>query len=126
MIDQDLTRNGTVLLSLLLTVAVAAPFGTLISAVTPRDLEGTLVLITTIGLQFLVDPAQSYARLLPFWSNRELATYAVDLADDGYLRRGVLHAVCYAVVLTGSTAAMTVIRLRQRRHIRIGAPSASR
>jgi len=64
--DQDLTRNSTILLSLLLTVAVAAPLGTLISTVTPRDLEGTLVLMTTIGLQFLIDPAQSHARLLPF------------------------------------------------------------
>jgi len=125
-VDQELSRNGTVLLSLLLTVAVAAPLGTLISAVTPRDLEGTLVLITTIGLQFLIDPAQSYAKLLPFWSNRELATYAVDMTDAGYLWRGVTHAVCYAVVLATATAAMTLVRLRRRRHIRVVAASGSR
>jgi hypothetical protein len=124
--DQDLTRNGTILLSLLLTVAVAAPLGTLISAVTPRDLEGTLVLMTTIGLQFLIDPAQSHARLLPFWSNRELATYAVDMTDDGYLRRGVTHAVCYALALAVATAAVTLIRLRQRRHVQVVVAPGSR
>lgn len=120
-LDQDLERNGTILVTLLLTVLVAAPLGMLISAVTPRDLEGTLVLITAIGLQFIIDPARSISRLLPFWSNRELATYAVDMTDDGYLWRGVLHALCYAVALGSTTAAMTVIRLRQRRHIRLAA-----
>jgi hypothetical protein len=81
--------------------------------------------MTTIGLQFLIDPAKSTARLLPFWMNRELATYAVDMVDDGYLRRGVTHAVCYAAALAVATAVMTAIRLRQRRHIRIqAAPDA--
>jgi hypothetical protein len=118
-VDQDLTRTGTILVMLLLAVTVAAPFGTLVSAVTPRDLEGTLVLITVIGLQFLIDPVQSSAKLLPFWSIRELATYAVDMTDDGYLWRGVLHAVAYAGAVTVAAAAITFVRLRRRRHVRI-------
>ena len=124
-LDQDLRRPAAVAVQMLLTVAISAPLGLLISAVAPRDLEGTLLLITLVGLQFIIDPAKSGAKLLPFWSNRELATYAVGMADSGYLRRGILHGVCYAVGLAAATATLTAIRLRRRRHIRTAVPDRS-
>ncbi|MFG2037158.1 hypothetical protein [Dactylosporangium sp. NPDC048998] len=117
--DQELRRPAAVALMLAMTVVVAAPLGLLIGALVPRDLEGALLLITLIGLQFLMDPAKSSARLLPLWSNRELGTYAVDVTDAGYLQRGLVHGAGCALLLVGLTAALTSLRLRRRRHMRL-------
>lgn len=117
-LDQDLHRPAAIGLLLLLTVLVAAPLGLLVSALAPRDLEGTLLLITLIGLQFIVDPATSEARLLPFWSNREVGTYAVDLTDSGYLYRGLVHGLAVTAGLALATAVITAIRLRRRGHVK--------
>ncbi|GAA3457055.1 ABC transporter permease [Dactylosporangium matsuzakiense] len=117
LLDQDMRRPGAVVLMFVLTVLVAAPLGLLIGAAVPRDLEGALLLISMIGLQFLMNPEKGSARLLPLWSNRELGTYAVDLTDAGYLRRGLVHGIGSTVLLIGVTAALTAIRLRRRRHM---------
>ena len=108
------TRYASVALILAGVVAVAPPFGLLLSAVLPRELEGTLVLLTVVGLQMLVEPESLTAKLLPFWFVREIGTYAIDLTDDGYLRRGLLHAaLTLAVVLVaGTAAALTRLRVR--------------
>ncbi|MEV6925767.1 hypothetical protein AB0M46_14875 [Dactylosporangium sp. NPDC051485] len=118
-VDQDLRRPAAVGLMIAVTVVVAAPLGLLIGAVVPRDLEGTLLLITMVGLQFLMDPAKSSAKLLPLWSNREIGTYAIDLTDAGYLQRGLAHGAACALLLVGLTAALTAVRLRRRRHMRL-------
>ena len=69
-VDQDtLQRPGAVAIEFGLTIVIAAPLGLLISAVAPHDLEGTLVLISITGLQFLVDPEQKLGKALPFWSD---------------------------------------------------------
>jgi hypothetical protein len=117
--DQDLRRPGAVALMMAVTVVVAAPLGLLVGALMPRDLEGTLLLITLLGLQFLMDPAKSSARLLPLWSNRELGTYAVDATDAGYLQRGLLHGALCTLLLVALTATLAAVRLRRRRHIRL-------
>lgn len=121
-VDQDLRRPGAIALQMLITVLVAAPLGLLISAVAPRDLEGTLLLITLVGLQFIIDPAKGSAKLLPFWSARELGTYAIDMTDSGYLRRGLVHGLTYAMGLAAATAVLSMIRLRRRRHVRSVVP----
>ncbi|MER7005563.1 ABC transporter permease [Dactylosporangium sp. NPDC000555] len=118
-VDQDLRRPGAVGLMMAMTVVVAAPLGLLIGAIVPRDLEGALLLITLIGLQFLMDPAKQSARLLPLWSNRELGTYAIDVTDAGYLQRGLAHGAGCALLLVGLTATLTSMRLRRRRHMRL-------
>ncbi|MEV8515369.1 hypothetical protein [Dactylosporangium sp. NPDC051484] len=123
-LDQDLQRPFAVGLQLAVTVVVAAPLGLLIGASVPRDLEGTLILITLIGLQFLMDPEKSSAKVLPLWSNRELGTYAVDNTDSGYLQRGLAHGIAYAVGLTALTAILAAVRLRPRRHMSV-APRAA-
>lgn len=89
--DQQHVRHGAVALLIALTVVVAAPLGLLLSAAVLRELEGTLLLLVVVGLQMLIDPAKTSARLLPFWSGREIGTYAVDHADAGYLVRGIVH-----------------------------------
>jgi hypothetical protein len=103
---------------MLCCVAVAAPFGMLIGAVLPRELEGTLLLLTVVAVQMLIDPAGSGAKLTPFWSSREIATWAVDHTDDGYLTRGSLHGLAVTALLVLAVAAVSTARLRRRRHVR--------
>ncbi|ROT32435.1 hypothetical protein [Micromonospora sp. HM5-17] len=118
-LDQHDVRYGAIALIMLLTVATAAPFGLALSAVLPRDLEGTLVLLVVVGLQMVMDPADAAARLLPFWFSREIATYAIDHTDADYLTRGLVHGVVVAAVLTALVALASGIRLRQRGHLRV-------
>jgi ABC-type cobalamin/Fe3+-siderophores transport system ATPase subunit len=92
--------------------------GLLIGALVPRDLEGTLILITVVGLQFLMNPDKGSAKLLPLWSNRELGTYAIDLTDSGYLERGLAHGLGFAAAMTILTAVLATVRLRRRGHMR--------
>ncbi|MBE1484590.1 ABC-2 transporter permease [Plantactinospora soyae] len=116
--DQHEVRYGAIALIMVLTVAVAAPFGLALSAVLPRELEGTLVLLTVVGLQMIMDPAGTASRLLPFWFSREIGTYAIDHTDDGYLTRGLLHGIVLTLALTALVAVASGIRLRQRSHLR--------
>ncbi|KKK06994.1 hypothetical protein LQ51_04855 [Micromonospora sp. HK10] len=117
-VDSDGLRYGGVAAAMLCAVAVAAPFGMLIGAVLPRELEGTLLLLTVVTVQMLLDPAEAGARLTPFWSCREIATWAVDHTDDSYLTRGVLHAVAVTALLVLAVAGAVSARLRRRRHVR--------
>ncbi|PYC73323.1 hypothetical protein C7C45_06430 [Micromonospora arborensis] len=118
MIDGADLRYGGLAAAMLCSVGVAAPFGMLIGALLPRELEGTLLLLTVVTVQMLIDPAGSGARLTPFWSSREIATWAVDHTDQGYLARGVLHGVVVTALLALSVAAVASVRLRRRRHLR--------
>jgi hypothetical protein len=68
-----------------------------------------------------VDPASVGARLMPFWSSREIGTYAVDHTDAGYLTRGVVHGVVFTAVLALIVAVLATIRLRTRAHLRVAA-----
>ncbi|MGX7675938.1 ABC transporter permease [Plantactinospora sp. DSM 117369] len=116
--DQDDVRYGAIALIMALTVATAVPFGLALSAVLPRELEGTLVLLIVVGLQMVMDPADTAARALPFWFSREIGTYAIDHTDSGYLARGLVHGVALTLALTAVVATASGIRLRQRRHLR--------
>ncbi|MEU4681421.1 hypothetical protein [Micromonospora sp. NPDC023737] len=117
-VDQHDVRYGAIALIMALTVVVAAPFGLLLSAVLPRELEGTLVLLTVVGLQMVMDPADGVTRALPFWFSREIGTYAIDHTDGGYLTRGLTQGIAFAAVLTLLVAVAAAVRLRQRRHLR--------
>lgn len=116
--DQEHVRYGAIGLIMVLTVAVAAPFGLALSAALPRELEGMLVLLIIVGLQMMMDPAGSASRLLPFWFSREIGTYAVDHTDGGYLARGLVHAAICLAALLAVVAAVSGWRLRQRSHLR--------
>ena len=118
LVDQHDVRYGAIALVMALTVLVAVPFGLLLSAVLPRELEGTLVLLTVVGLQMVMDPASTATRALPFWFSREIGTYAIDHTDGGYLTRGLVQGLSFAVALTLLVAVAAAVRLRQRRHLR--------
>ncbi|PWR05055.1 hypothetical protein DKT68_28930 [Micromonospora acroterricola] len=118
MIDGANLRYAGLAAAMLCSVGVAAPFGMLIGALLPRELEGTLLLLTVVTVQMLIDPAGSGAKLTPFWSSREIATWAVDHTDQGYLDRGLLHGLAVTALLVLGVAAVASVRLRRRRHLR--------
>ncbi|MDG4795227.1 ABC transporter permease [Micromonospora sp. WMMD1082] len=115
--DATNLRYGGIAVAMLCCVAVAAPFGMLIGALLPRELEGTLLLLTVVATQMLLDPADAGAKLTPFWSSREIGTWAVDHTDDGYLTRGVLHGLVVTALLIVTVAGVFGVRLRRRRHL---------
>ncbi|KZB87386.1 hypothetical protein [Amycolatopsis regifaucium] len=120
LVDQHDVRYGSVGLIMLLTLAVSAPFGLALSSVLPRELEGTLVLLVVVGLQMMADPSSLIARLLPFWSSREIGTYAIEHTDSGYLTRGIAHGVISMAVLLAAVAVASGFRLRRRSHLKFG------
>lgn len=85
----------------------------------PRELEGTLVLLTVIGAQMTADPADAATRLLPFWFSREIGTYAIDHTGADYLLRGIVHGSVSTLALTGLVTLAVGVRLRRRPHLRI-------
>ncbi|MFC4332989.1 hypothetical protein ACFPC0_35555 [Streptomyces andamanensis] len=116
--DQQVAHPQAVAAELALTTLVAVPLGLLLGLAVPRDLEGTLLLICVIGAQMVVDPAKSAAKALPFWSTREIITYAVDGAADGSLTSGTAHALVVAALLAVASGTVMSVRLRRRAHMR--------
>jgi hypothetical protein len=111
-VDQPVRSNAGVALDLASTTVVAVLLGSFLGSVASRELEGALLLFIVSGLQFMVDPATTLARFLPFWSTRELATYAVDGADAAGLAGGLLHATATALILATATAWLSSTRMR--------------
>lgn len=117
LVDRTLQRPAAVLLQLALAVLIAVPLGALIAALLPRELDAALVLVILAGVSFILDPERDAARLLPFWSLREVGTYAIDLTGTDQLHRGVLHGGLVALACTAATVVLTATRLRTRRHV---------
>jgi hypothetical protein len=115
-LDQDIRHPWAGGAMLLLTAAVAAPFGSLIAAVLPRELEGALALLSVCAVQMLANPEDVAAKLLPFWSTREIGTYAIDDAGGDTLWRAVLHAAITWLVCVAGTLALFARRLRLARY----------
>jgi hypothetical protein len=113
-VDQPVRSNAGVALDLASTTLVAVVLGSFIGTLVRRELEGALLLFMVSGLQFMVDPASALARLLPFWSSRELATYAVDGPQAGDLASGLLHAALTIAVLVAGTVWMSSRQLQVR------------
>lgn len=106
-------RSGVgVALDLASTTVIGVLLGSFLGSVARREVEGALVLFIVSGLQFIVDPAATVARLLPFWSTREFATYAVDGPQFAGLAAGLVHATVIAGVLAAGTAWMSKTRMR--------------
>jgi hypothetical protein len=112
LLDQRPDRPWAAGLMMVLTAVVAAPLGSLVAALLPRELEGALALLSICAVQMLADPATLAAHLMPFWSFRELGTYVVDGADSGYLGRALLHAAVTWLICAGGTMALFAWRLR--------------
>ena len=116
LVDQRPDRPWAAGLMMVLTAVIAAPLGSLVAALLPRELEGALALLSICAVQMLADPPTPAAHLMPFWSSRELGTYVVDGADPGYLWRGLLHAAVTWLICAGGTYALFAWRLRLPRY----------
>ena len=105
-IDRDVDSLGVVALDFAVTMVVAVAFGTALGGAVHRELEGALAIFFVAGLQSTVDPGAAAAKVLPFWSSRELATVAVDGPDAASTVAGLLHAAAVlalcAVVVAGA------------------------
>ena len=116
--DAPGVRFDAVTLAMGFCVAIAAPFGLLIGILLPRELEGTLVLLTAVSMQMLLDPADTVAKVTPFWSSREIGTFAVDHTGTDHLIAGVVHGTVYTVGLVLLVGIIVAARQRRRRHLR--------
>ncbi|MEM9566237.1 MAG: hypothetical protein AAGA93_26690 [Actinomycetota bacterium] len=105
-IDHDVRSLSAVALDFAVTGVVAVAVGTTVGSVVGRELEGTLVLFFLAGLQAIVNPFDAWSRILPFWSSRELGTWAIDGPEVGSLAAGLAHAlvVVIACAIVGSLA----------------------
>ena len=116
--DTSGLRYGAVSLAMLCCVVIAAPLGMLVGYVLPREMEGTLLLLTAVALQMIIDPASRIAKLTPFWSSREIGTYAIDHTGTGYLVRGAVHGAVVILLMLAFVAIASSARLRRRSHLR--------
>ncbi|HEX8629887.1 MAG TPA: hypothetical protein VF755_17135 [Catenuloplanes sp.] len=112
-------RLGAIAVAMGFCITVGAPFGMLIAALLSRELEGTLLLLAVVGMQMTIDPVSAASRLTPLWSSRELAFFAIDHTDSGYLIRGLLHGLGYTALLILLVAVVSTVRLRHRSHLRL-------
>nr|WP_296068784.1 hypothetical protein [uncultured Actinoplanes sp.] len=115
-LDQDLPHAWAAGLMMAVTAVVAAPLGSLIGALLPRELEGALALLSVCAVQMLADPQGVVAKLMPFWSAREIGNYAVDGGGIGLVGRGLAHAAIVWLVCTGVTLAVYGWRWRVARY----------
>lgn len=102
-VDQDPMNSVGVFVGFAVTAAVAIAIGTTVGAISDKEMEGTLILFFLAGLQAVVNPFDSFSRVLPFWSSRELGTWAIDGPDVGSLADGLFHAAATLAICAGIT-----------------------
>lgn len=116
LVDQDARHPGAVGLMMVVTALVAAPLGSLIGALLPRELEGALALLSISAVQMLADPAGLTAKLMPFWSAREIGNYAIDGGSLEIAGRGLAHGGAVWLFCTAGTLLIFGWRLRLARY----------
>ncbi|MEM8924844.1 MAG: hypothetical protein AAGD35_15175 [Actinomycetota bacterium] len=112
-LDQDVRSVSAVFVDFAVTGAVAVAVGTTVGSVISREMEGTLVLFFLAGLQAIANPFDAWSRALPFWSSRELGTWAVDGPAVGSLTDGLLHAAATIIVCSGVVALWSAMQRRR-------------
>jgi hypothetical protein len=113
-VDEPIGTTGSLALALVVTALTGVATGSALGALAPRELEGALLLFIVAGMQTVVDPEGTAARLLPFWSTRELMTRAVEgSASTASVGAALAHAAA-TVVICG----LVVTTATWRRHRR--------
>lgn len=115
-VDQNLPHLWAAGVMMLVSALVAAPVGSLIGAILPRELDGALALLSISSVQMLADPAGLIAKLMPFWSAREVGNYAVDGGSIDLVWRGLAHAGVTWLICVLGTLAVFHWRLRLVRY----------
>lgn len=111
--SHEVRSLAAVALDLAVSAAVAVALGTAVGSLIRREMEGTMILFLFAGLQAVVNPFDLVARFLPFWSSRELGTYAIDGPDQGSLGDGLAHALA-VIILCGLVTAVALQAEKQR------------
>jgi hypothetical protein len=110
-LDDPIGTTGSLALALVATALTGVAAGSALGALAPRELEGALLLFLVAGMQVVVDPAGTVAKLLPFWSTRELTTRAVEgSASTASLGAALAHAGATVAVC----ALVTAVASRRR------------
>lgn len=125
-VDQPVRSIAGVGLDLATATVLAVLVGSFLGVVARRELEGALLLFIVAGLQFTADPPSTLARVLPFWSTRELATYAIDGPALGSLADGLLHAAATALALLLAVAVLSRRALGGGARSSVASPLAAR
>lgn len=112
-LGQPVGRGGAVAVDFVVTAGVAVAVGTAIGAVVPRELDGALVVFLLAGVQAVANPFDAWTRLLPFWSSRELGTWAIDGSEAGSLAAGLVHAALTVGLCAVVVAASSMVRERR-------------
>ena len=111
-LDQDVDRPGGVALMLACAVLVGAPLGMAIGLLLRSELEGALALLIFLATQFMTNPERLIAHLLPLWSVRGVADWAIWSGDRGDLVAGLAHGAGTIALLVAVITAASVFRLR--------------
>jgi hypothetical protein len=115
-VDQPVRDPGALVVDFAVTAVVSVLVGTALGAVFHRELEGALVIFLVAALQSVVNPDTVLAHLIPFWSSREIGTYAIDGPDFAPLLPGLGHAALVVVVAAVVTLVVSTRRLRTAGH----------
>lgn len=118
----EVPRLPALALLLTTTVLVAAPLGAVVSLIVPRELEGALALLAVMAMQLLADPQSTAAKLLPFWSTRELSSYAIEPVGAEHLRDALIHFGLTLALFVGVAWFASIVRLRP---IRLAEPEGA-
>lgn len=126
-LDQDVTRPGGVALMMACAVLVGAPLGMAIGLLLRSELEGAVALLIVLATQFMTNPERLFAHLLPLWSVRGVADWAIWSGDTTDLVNGLAHGSGTIAILLTIIAGASAFRLRLHPPHRLlpGAPSAS-
>jgi drug/metabolite transporter (DMT)-like permease len=95
--DRRPDRALAIGLMLAVTACTAVAIGSALGVLVRREQDGALALFLVAGLQFIADPPTLLAHLLPFWSTRELSTWAVDGPESAAPATALAHAAATVV-----------------------------
>jgi hypothetical protein len=112
LLDRPVADATAITIDFVVTAAVSVVLGTALGALFHRELEGALAIFLIAGLQSVVNPDTVLAHLIPFWSSREIGTYAIDGPDQASLTSALLHAGVVIVVASAITLVASRRRLR--------------
>lgn len=112
----DPPHPGLLVAGVVLVGIVAVPFGLMLGALLPSELEAVLVMIGAVGIQLTLDQTARIGKLLPFWGPRQLLEGS--LGDTISTPHAVATALGYAVALLMITFVLASHRLRVAPHAR--------
>jgi hypothetical protein len=96
--------------ALVLVAVIGVPFGLAVGALAPRELEAVLVMVGVVGVQLSLVGTELVAKLLPFWGPHRLLNIAT--GEQLSALEGALAGAAYGVGLLLAAALLMAHRLR--------------